>query len=422
MGSDIQCVNLMFNPVRTRLTILYTCSFFALLLIFIFLLFYFITNSIEQQQKEKLLHYFEEEHDDFVEDIKKGKKKKVKFTEGREIFYYLYNAESQLVKGRESILGFYNDLDEMIDGDPASSFTKKIMNQEAHLLILKVPIERKGTMIGFVIIGTNITNEIHLMERIVWILISLTIVFGLLLAILSHYLAGRAMKPIQRAFERQKQFVSDASHELRTPLSIFYSTLELLEREEKDKMSPFAQEVLTDMKLEASLMNQLIENLLTIARDDQNQLTIEKEMVNVSELIQSLGKRFSMNVPSHLQFQLDVEKDISLEVDPIRIQQLVYILLDNALLYTDKGLIKLTLKRKNGHIYIEVSDTGQGIKKEDVKHIFERFYRGDKSRVRDGTGLGLSIAQLITKLHGGKMEVTSEVGQGSVFTVILPEK
>lgn len=412
----------MFNPVRIRLTLLYTCSFFALLILFILLLSYFITNTIERQQQEKLFTYIEEEHEDFLEDLHKKKMKGVELKEDRAIFYYLYNSQEQLVKGKETIPGYAVELSHILAKNPDSSFTKEVTWNNSHLLLIKMPLQEKGMLQGYVVVGTDITSEIHLIEKIVWGLIFLTIIFGLLLAILSHYLAGRAMKPIQKAFENQKQFVSDASHELRTPLTIFFSTLELLEREEKDKLSPFGQDVLNNMKEEAILMNKLLENLLMIARDDQNQLFIEKETVCLSELMKAIGKRFAVTVPPQIKFQLNIEEQVFIDGDSVRIQQLLYILLDNALLYTDKGKIELTLKKSPSQIIIEVTDTGRGINTANLQNIFTRFYREDTSRVRDGTGLGLSIAKTITELHGGEIIAKSEYGKGSTFMIIFPVK
>ncbi|MBA4537364.1 HAMP domain-containing histidine kinase [Bacillus aquiflavi] len=409
----------MFNPVRIKLTLLYTGSFLILLLIFIVLLSYFITNSIEEQQKEELIHYFEKEEEEFIEELEEKEQEEVELKTDRAVFYYLFNTQHDLIEGKETIAGFSNKAKTLYTESSSSFFLKEAEYEGAHLLIMRQPLQDDGYLLGYVIIGTEITSQKHLIEKIVWGLMILTIVFSVLLAILSYYLAGKAMQPIQNAFNSQKKFVSDASHELRTPLSIFYSSLELLEREEKNKLSPLGQEVLADMKLEATLMNKLLEDLLLIARNDHHQFMIKTELVPLSELITSIGKRFAVKIPAHLQFITQIEENIKMMGDPIRIQQLLYILLQNAIVYTEKGSIKLLLKRTNGQILIQVIDTGTGIKKQDLQHIFDRFYRADTSRVRNGTGLGLSIAKIIVETHKGKLAVESEFGKGSTFTIIF---
>ncbi|UJZ88933.1 HAMP domain-containing histidine kinase [Heyndrickxia coagulans] len=108
--------------------------------------------------------------------------------------------------------------------------------------------------------------------------------------------------------------------------------------------------------------------------------------------------------------------------DPTRLQELVYIFLENARQYTEKGFIKLSLYKRGSFAAIEIADSGIGIDAHDLPRIFERFYRGDKARVRDGTGLGLSIAETIAKKHGGRIEVESKPGEGTIFTIFIPLK
>ena len=147
------------------------------------------------------------------------------------------------------------------------------------------------------------------------------------------------MVSIQRSYDRQKQFVSDASHELRTPLSIFLGSVELLEREEKDRLSPIGHEVLDDLKTETMHMGKLLENLLFLSRSDQNQQQIQKEHINLSSLLQSICHRFQPIVPDSIYLTCHIEEGISIQADFDRIQQLMYILLENALHYTEAGEI-----------------------------------------------------------------------------------
>ena len=230
------------------------------------------------------------------------------------------------------------------------------------------------------------------------------------------------MVSIQHSYNKQKQFVSDASHELRTPLSIFLGSVELLEREEKDRLSPIGHEVLDDLKTETMHMSKLLENLLFLSRSDQNQQPIKKEPVNLSSLLEKICHRFQTIIPESIEFTSQIEDGISILADSTRIQQLIYILLENALHYTESGEIQVSLSSSNQQAIIEVSDSGQGIEAKDLPHIFDRFYRADNTRDRSGVGLGLSIAKTIIENHQGSIQVKSTPGFGTTFSITLPFK
>jgi signal transduction histidine kinase len=299
----------------------------------------------------------------------------------------------------------------------ADSFTKRIEWEQKHLLLLKKPLRTNGNTHGFVILGTEITGETHLIQTIMWTLFIMIVFFSLLYAFMGYYFAGQAIKPIKNAFNKQEKFVSDASHELRTPLSIFYSSVDLLMREEKENLSSYGQEILQDVKAEANLMNNLISNLLFLARSDKNYLSLDLHDVNLSELLTSIYKRFSRKITTGVQFEQSIESDVFLGCDEIRMHQLLYILLDNAFRYTREGKVTLTLKVIGGKKVITVEDTGSGISPTDLPYIFDRFYRADLSREKGGSGLGLSIAKSIVMAHGGEIDASSIEGEGSIFTV-----
>ena len=248
----------------------------------------------------------------------------------------------------------------------------------------------------------------------------LIIVFTFLIALLSYYMAKKAMIPIQVSLEKQKKFVSDASHELRTPLSVFYSSLDILESDESDHLTPFGKELIADLKDESELMKTLLEKLLFLARYDQNRLELKKENFTLSDLLNSIGSKFQRTLPESISLQLEIEENVELLGDSKKINELIYILLENAVQYTPQGIILLQLLKKDGKVTVLVKDTGIGISKDELPLIFDRFFRSDSARKRDGTGLGLSIADAIVKEHGGTIQVTSEVNKGTAFYIHFP--
>lgn len=407
----------MFNKVKTRLTMIYTLSLVCLLISFIALLYVIISYEIIDKNVEELKAYLNKEKEDLVEELYEDDHHDLDYEPNRTVFYYIYNQSGELVYGEET----KPSLNQWIEKNLNLSKREQVKRLEwgkEHLLVMNASLDQHG----FVILGMDITAERHLIQRITLILIVLTLLFCGIFALLGHYLAGQAIKPIKLAFDKQEKFVSDASHELRTPLSIFYSSVDLLTREEKDRLSPFGHEVLEDVKTEARLMNKLVEDLLFLARSDKNYLNLDLKKVNLSELFNSIGKRFLRLRAEGIQLIENIQQGVYFTCDETRIQQLVYILLDNAFRYTKEGKVTLALTLEAGQIRFIIEDTGCGIAAEKLPFIFDRFYRGDETRGKGGAGLGLSIAQSIVNAHGGKISATSRLGQGTAFTVIFTEK
>ncbi|MCM3571333.1 cell wall metabolism sensor histidine kinase WalK [Neobacillus mesonae] len=407
----------MFNKVKTRLTVLYTISLVLLLFSFIGILYFLISHEINDKEIEELKSYFIKEQDDFYEDLYEENHHGLKNDHERTIFYYLFDKSGTFISGKEANEGFLQWID--------NNFKIKTMPDNIrvnkgsrHFLLMKQSL---GTN-GFILLGKEITAEKHLIEKMTWILFVLTILFSLIFALLGYYFAGQAMKPIRRAFEKQEKFVSDASHELRTPISIFYSSVDLLMTEEKDHLSPIGREVLYDVKQEAMLMNKLVNDLLELARSDKNQLNFVIKEVNLSELLTGVFTRFLRKKPIQIEFEQEIQQGIIYPCDEVRIQQLIYILLDNAFRFTKAGKVTLGLEAANGTIVIKILDTGCGIASEDLPYIFDRFYRADQMREKGGAGLGLSIAKIIAEGNGGKITAASKVGAGSVFTITFKQE
>ncbi len=407
----------MFNQLKTKLTFLYTFSLLFLLLCFIGVLYFLISHQINQNENEELQSFFKKEKMDIIEDYYEKEHRGLSYDPNRETFFYTFDKKNHFVYGIESIQDLSGWIEKENLKSDSNSYTKKVTWKKSHLILMKRPLSTNGYTHGYIIIGKDISSEQDLIEKITWSLLFLTLFFSLLYGFMGYSFAGQAIKPIKTAFHKQEKFVSDASHELRTPLSIFYSSIDLLKREEN--LSPFGKEVLEDVKAEAELMNSLINDLLFLARSDKNTISMAKKDVNLSELLMDVYTRFARKPQGNIRFDHDIERNLHFKCDETRIQQLLYILLDNAFRYTKEGKVELALKEKSGKLIITVSDTGSGISINELPHIFDRFYRGDLSREKGGSGLGLSIAKAIVTAHNGKIYAASELGKGSVFTVVF---
>ena len=228
------------------------------------------------------------------------------------------------------------------------------------------------------------------------------------------------LERIELAYETQNRFTSDASHELRTPIAVIQGYVNMLDRWGKAD-SEVLEESIEAIKSEANNMKRLTEKLLLLAKADKGILEMSFEEFSLKDLIDEITKETVMIDSNH-----DITNEIN-SVDLIlgdrpSLKQALRIFVDNAVKYTPEGgrIAINAYERKKG-VYIEISDNGIGISEEDMKQVFNRFYRADPSRTKasGGHGLGLSIAKWIIKEHKGELEIKSEVNKGTVVTIFL---
>ncbi len=227
---------------------------------------------------------------------------------------------------------------------------------------------------------------------------------------------------INDSYQSQVRFVSDASHELRTPISVIQGYVNLLDRWGK-KDEKTMQESIDAIKSEAENMKDLVEELLFLARGDNETIQLHEEIFDSCEVVDEIIRETQMIDKSH-DFEVALDRPAYISGDKQLIKQAIRILIDNSIKFTPRGnKIILRIDRKEGSIQIIVQDSGIGIDSKDLPHIFDRFYRSDESRARvtGGSGLGLSIAKWIVERHGAYFEVLSRVDIGTRITIAFPE-
>lgn len=228
---------------------------------------------------------------------------------------------------------------------------------------------------------------------------------------------------IERSYNSQKQFVSDASHELRTPIAVIQGYISMLQRWGKEDRTVL-DEGISAIAQETASMKELVESLLFLARHDKKTLMLEMSSFDALDVLTELHREAAMVTPEDT-FVLSPAEHCVIEADRGMLKQVMRILCDNAVKYTGKGgHITLGITRRNDACTLTVADNGPGIAPEELPKIFERFYRSDSARKAEsgGHGLGLSIARIIVIAHGGKLRVRSKVGVGTVFSIDLPLK
>jgi signal transduction histidine kinase len=262
-------------------------------------------------------------------------------------------------------------------------------------------------------------------RQIFLVVMSIGVFSVIVLIFISAHMAKKSLEPVRRAYERQKEFIADASHELRTPLTIIKTTTELLGIKEQETIKENAK-WLENISSETENMSKLIQNLLTLAQADNNQIPVTMDKVDLSKLVRVTSDKFQLIAKEKdIEFESIISENVHLIGDKDKLNQLLVILLDNGIKYTpERGKITISLMHTTDKAIITVKDTGMGISQEDINKIFERFYRVDKARSREqgGAGLGLSIANWIVREHKGKISVESEPDKGSSFIVELPKK
>ncbi|MGD9894687.1 MAG: sensor histidine kinase [Dehalococcoidia bacterium] len=248
---------------------------------------------------------------------------------------------------------------------------------------------------------------------------------GLVCAALAGYwLAGRTLRPIADAMQRQRDFVADASHELRTPLAVIRGNLDHIRRHPERPVGHY-DEVMEDLVAENERLNQLVTGLLTLARLDEGRARQAWTRVDLSALAEGLTREMApLATAKGLVLDTAVAPDIIVEGNADQLRELALILLDNAIRYTATGTVSVSLSSDGATVLMRVADTGPGIAPAHLPRIFDRFYRTPAARASDaeGTGLGLAIARGIAEAHGGRLSVSSEIGKGSTFTVHLPRR
>ncbi len=256
-----------------------------------------------------------------------------------------------------------------------------------------------------------------LLETVLW---SSILCLGLAL-VASFFLATRAMIPVKEAWQQQQDFITETSHELRTPLAVIRANLDILWQCKTETIQS-QEQWLRYIDLESQRMNNLVDSLLFLARADAQQQPLVKELIWLNKIVYETVQTFrSLAIGKKIVLEQEVSLDVLVSGDRNRIRQVLSILLDNALRHTEEnGKIVIKVKKEERKAVLEVSDNGEGIEHDELPRIFERFYQSANARENGAAGLGLSIARWIVDSHGGSIEVKSEKGKGTSFSVFFP--
>ena len=236
-----------------------------------------------------------------------------------------------------------------------------------------------------------------------------------------YLLSGWAVRPMAKAWDMQRQFVADASHDLKTPLTVILSNSELLRQQGESGDSPELDRIQSAGKR----MKDLVQKMLTLARMEDDPNRGAWESMDLSDMVMETALAFEAAAfEKGLTIEENVESDLVVKGNRAQVQSVVECLLDNACKYAAPGSrVTVSLEKAGKKAKLTVHNTGSYIPPEDLKHIFERFYRADKSRTEgDSSGLGLAIVESVVEAMGGTVSAESSETGGTAFTALLPRE
>jgi signal transduction histidine kinase len=310
----------------------------------------------------------------------------------------------------------------IIHPDLPPSYTTNTQGDPYHVHVIRLNTSR-GTAWGYLQISRSLQQLDDYMMNL-HLLIFLGVPFAMvLIGGASWWLSGIAMRPLYQSYEQMQQFTANAAHELRTPIAAMKAMLEVAPTEAPTEQ----QQTLRSLQRQNDRLGKLAQDLLLLSRLDGS-TTSQRAVIGLNDLVQDLEEELAplaLAAQVKLSSQIESAPPLSIQGQTDQIYRLVSNLIINAINYTpENGTIVIRLNRKQNQAIIAIADDGIGIAAKDLPHLFERFYRvsHDRSRQTGGVGLGLAIAQAIAKSHGGQIQVQSQLGQGSVFTVRLPLK
>jgi two-component system, OmpR family, manganese sensing sensor histidine kinase len=247
----------------------------------------------------------------------------------------------------------------------------------------------------------------------------------IIVAITGRWLTKKALEPAEKSYQQLKQFTADASHELRNPLTVMRTALDVL-RNHPERLEARDLKKINSIANAAEQMTHLTQDLLLLARTDAiKDINPEQwQLIDLSLLLEDLGDWLEpMAASKKIQLEYQNLGEVSLWGDINQLSRLFSNLVENAIQYTPEGgKVIVSVQQENQKAIVTVEDTGIGISKEQLKLVFERFWRSDAARTlrKTGTGLGLAIVKAIANAHGGEIQVSSQVGKGTCFQVCLP--
>lgn len=425
--------NKVFECLRRRMTCIYAAIFGLLILFVVFAAYTLVWWEIIDHEKHELVETVYHEAEEWVESGEEPCSV-VSIHEGSMLAYFVTMDDKKVIlnqlgdgpQGR-ALWRHRSEWPQKMDSTRILRMhgDKNEPEQTRYRYLAAVaPVVKNGEVVGKLYMFENIEFYYTAAFRTLFKLLCIAVLLFLIACYFGYWLAGRNIRPVSEMYGRQMQFTADASHEMRTPLAVMALATQGLKEDEDSQFSDFAKESIAMLQSETKRMSRLTENLMELARGDEGRLSELNVEVNMSSLCERVGGQLALLAQDKsIELKQHIDADLKLWGDEAALTRLCIILLDNAIKYSPSGTtINFVATKSKNNLLLVVQDEGCGIKDEDKKKVFDRFYRVDKARSRSqgGLGLGLSLAQAIVHQHRGCIKVLDNKPCGTIMQVLLP--
>ncbi|WP_375090783.1 sensor histidine kinase [Peribacillus sp. RS7] len=407
----------MFQKTRLQLTLLNSIVFIVLIAILSRTIYFYTENQIYKDVNDSL----KKDYRDFNNGGMPGGRPQGEFLLGPGPSVIVWGPDDTIIEPRLSVDHFFKVNEQQFFPETFDGIEEISVNGYTYrALSTKVDTEYGEMAVQFI---RNVDTEKEMLDRLLLILFVGGGIGSLVAVGAGYLLAGRALIPVKKSWDQQQQFVSDASHEIRTPLAVIQSRADLLFQSPNATIEEKAVDISIISK-EVRRLNKLVNGLLTLTRTDSNQMEVKKSNFFLDDLLIDIVEQYT-DIASFQEKSIisHAPEQVVFHGDKERIHQLLVILVDNAMKFTEEGgEISLSCIKNASSIILTVEDNGKGIPQEDLPLIFNRFYQVEQSRsANEGSGLGLSIAKWIVNTHQGTIKVTSEQNERTRFEITFPK-
>ena len=407
----------LYRPLYLRLTAWYVflsgVTSIALVLIGTALCYKSITHSVDQG----------------LEELIASNLPGVEYKEKKLHFLFSADPVSSSAARQECTVQLYNTEGELVQefgppGMPQLDLDHDYFEARVGKHIIRAasdPIKVDGKVVGYIQVQVPVDKRDKAVSEFALTMLAIMPFLMIALGFSGYLFSRKASKPVEQAHALLKRFMADASHELRTPVHAIQLMAENVAADNEN--DPQIVKDMDGIKRSTERITRLVDDMLLLTKAEVQQLPARREAVRLDKVIASSADELSQAYKDkNIDLRIEKLEPVTLPGDQFALHRVFTNLLQNALNYTDSGSVTVKMNYQNNLVKIDITDTGIGIDAESLPHVFERFYRVDKSRARaaGGSGLGLSIVNAICHNHKGAITVASQVGKGTTFTVTLP--
>jgi signal transduction histidine kinase len=408
------------NSIRLRLTVGYVGIFALLVLLLGVVAVFGFWRELVLQQDELLAQEIRDQEKNLL-----GEEHREVLAEGSDEFGWVALEPDGRIIGRDRAAPSLGLPDPELARDALEEGVMvfaTIRGESGSVRAVSMPMYESGELVGVIQYARSLRGIQETVSGLVLVLLPLGLGALGLAAVGGLYMAGRAVRPVREAFDRQRAFIADASHELKTPLTLIRVDTEVLQ---SGLENPDDRELTGEVLAETDRMSTVLSDLLTMARLDAGVLDVARKPFDLSNLVREEAERFKVRAAHEgVRLEVRVPDELLASGDPARTGQILAALLDNALRFTPSGgSVEVAAREQDELVEATVRDTGPGIPPEHLPRIFERFYRAEAARSRadgGGTGIGLAIARGLARAQDGDLEAANTKDGGAVFRLKLP--